>query len=97
MINRKFRIGGMHCQGCETVIEQSVAQLSGVQDIKADFVGGTATVSFAPTRIDPRKIVEAIDRLGYQCSPSPTGGSSRLLAFGRLLVALLALTGIAAS
>lgn len=96
MITRKFRVDGMRCQGCETTIEQAVAQLSGVQDIKADFAAGTATVSFDPARTDPREIIEAIDSQGYQCSPAPAGGSSRLRAFGRLLVALLSLTVIAA-
>jgi sulfite exporter TauE/SafE/copper chaperone CopZ len=96
MITRKFQVGGMHCQGCETTIEQAVAQLSGVQDIKADFAAGTVTVSFDPGRTAPRKIIETIDSQGYQCSPAPAGGSSWLRAFGRLLIALLALTVIAA-
>lgn len=95
-ITRKFRVGGMHCQGCETTIEQSVARLSGIREVKADFVAGTAIVTFDPARTDLRKIVETIDSQGYQCSLAPPGGSPRLRTFGRSLVVLLALTGIVA-
>lgn len=96
MITRKFRVGDMHCQGCETTIEQAVAQVSGVRSVKADFIAGTATITFDPARTDPKQIVGAIDSQGYQCSPSPIGGPSKLRAFGRLLVALLALAAIVA-
>lgn len=94
MITRKFLVDGMHCQGCETTIEQAVAQVPGVRNVKADFVAGTATISFDPARTNQKQIVEAIDNQGYQCSPSPIGGPSKLRAFGRLLVVLLALTVI---
>ncbi|WP_051331396.1 sulfite exporter TauE/SafE family protein [Methylocaldum szegediense] len=96
IITQKFRVGGMHCQGCETTIEQAVAQISGVRSVKADFVAGTATITFDPARTDPKQIVGAIDSQGYQCSPSPIGGRSKLRAFGRLLIALLALAAIVA-
>lgn len=96
MITRKFRIGGMHCQGCETTIEDAVAKLGGVQRVKADLGSGTAAVTFDPARSDPRKIIETIDGLGYQCSPPQSEGPSLLRTFGRLLIVLLALSAIVA-
>jgi len=95
MTTRKFRVGGMHCQGCETIIEQSVARLSGIRKVKADYAAGSVTVAFDPAQTDPKQIIDAVGSQGYVCSP-PSGGASRLRAFGRFLIVLFALAGIAA-
>ena len=62
----KIRTKGMHCVGCEGLIEDVLLELPGVQRVKSDFVSETTTVSFDPTKTDVTAIMKAIDKAGYR-------------------------------
>ena len=57
---------GMHCHGCEHIIETSVRKLPGVRSVKADYPTETVTVAFdlAATSLD--KIRAKIEQAGYR-------------------------------
>jgi sulfite exporter TauE/SafE/copper chaperone CopZ len=89
----KLSIGDLHCQGCETIVEQAVTRLPGVEKAKADYDAGTLDVTFDPAQTDPAPIAAAVEAAGYSCSPQrPARSPSNIL--GRLLLVLLALAGI---
>ncbi|CAL1238896.1 sulfite exporter TauE/SafE family protein [Candidatus Methylocalor cossyra] len=90
-----LRIGGMHCQGCETVIERAVARLAGVRAVKASYGTGTLKVTFDRAQTPPDLIAETIQRQGYQCLALPARASP-LGTLGRVLVALVGLAAIGA-
>ena len=59
---------GMHCSGCEHIIEDSVGKLAGVQRVKADYPTERVTVVFDPALTNVEDICAAIGRKGYRCT-----------------------------
>lgn len=63
---RHFSIHGMHCEGCETAIENAVSALPGIEKINADYEGDRATVIFDHNLVSSKKIMACINDLGYE-------------------------------
>ena len=54
----RFSVGGMHCAGCASGLQEALLALPGVQSATVDFIGGMAVVAgSAPAE----RILEAID------------------------------------
>lgn len=87
-------IGGMHCQGCGTVIERALAELPGVEEARASYDTATLRVVFDPAQTPPARIVAAVEAHGYTCFLRPPK-RSLLRTLGNLLAVCLALVGIA--
>ena len=47
---------GMHCHGCEHIIETSVRKLTGIRSVKANYPSETVTVAFDPAATNLDKI-----------------------------------------
>jgi len=84
-----LQIGGMHCQGCETIIEHAVAALPGVRRAKADYSSEVLIVTYDATRNDPGAIVRVVEDHGYECSMKSPKRSWKHSA-SHLLVVILA-------
>ena len=63
-----FHAQGMHCPGCEHIIEDSARKLPGVRRIKADYPTETVAVVFDPASTKIEEICAAIAQKGYRCS-----------------------------
>jgi sulfite exporter TauE/SafE/copper chaperone CopZ/LysM repeat protein len=61
-----FGAKGMHCHGCEHIIEVSVGKLPGVRKVKADYPTEIVTVAFDPTATNSEEIRAAVERAGYR-------------------------------
>lgn len=61
-----YKIEGMHCNSCSTVIELELEDRPGIKKIKADFAGEKAEVEFDEEKISEKEIREAITKLGYK-------------------------------
>ncbi|HUZ91529.1 MAG TPA: sulfite exporter TauE/SafE family protein [Methylocella sp.] len=59
---------GMHCSGCENIIENTVRGLPGVKRVKADYPTEMVAIVFDPALTNVRDIFAAIARKGYRCS-----------------------------
>ncbi len=59
-------IHGMHCTGCEAVIEAAVKQLPGIDTVSADYTGDKVQVCFDETLTTQEKIIACIESSGYQ-------------------------------
>ncbi len=81
---------GMHCHGCEHIIEVGVAKLSGVRNVKADYPTETVTVAFDPVLTDLDAIRATIERSGYKTfeKDDPKRRHSALEKFAGLLIGL---------
>lgn len=63
---KKIHIGGMTCANCQYKIEKKLQAAAGVRDAKADYIAGTAVVSYDPDKIPFDKIVAIIEKLDYE-------------------------------
>jgi len=60
-----FPISGMHCAGCEAVINTAVKELSGIYMVSADHIAKKVQVRFDDTLISPSTILACIESKGY--------------------------------
>ena len=61
-----IRVRQIHCTGCERRIEQSVTQLDGVRQVKADHRTGEVRVVLDGARISDVAIRTAVERAGFE-------------------------------
>lgn len=64
-VEKKFFIKGMTCVNCEARIEKELRKLEGVENAKVSYRQEVAEVGFDASKLDPVRIVEAIESLGY--------------------------------
>lgn len=98
-----FRAHGMHCHGCERVIELALRKLPGVRSADADYPTERVTVDFDPASTTIADIHAAVERQGYRVlsldEPRRGGGLRRFAglvfaAAGILLVIFFDVTWI---
>ncbi len=88
-----FHAHGMHCHGCEHIIEVSVRKLPGIVSVKADFPTETVTVAFDPAATGLDNIRATIERSGYR-TYELDDPARRLSPLKKLVGLLFALAGI---
>jgi uncharacterized protein len=88
-----FHARGMHCSGCERIIEESVRGLPGVQQVKADYPTETVAVVFDPALMHIEDICAAVARKGYRCVLRDAAESQRN-RFRKLAAFILGFAGI---
>ncbi|WGJ14537.1 sulfite exporter TauE/SafE family protein [Methylocapsa sp. D3K7] len=84
---------GMHCSGCEHIIEDSVGKVVGVQHVKADYPTETVAVVFDPALTNVEDICAAIARKGYRCT-LPADTEVPRNNFKKLGAAVLGILGV---
>ena len=62
----KYRIDGMDCANCALVLERSLGQIEGVQQVQVSF---SAATLLASGTFDPQALQERVKALGYQTRP----------------------------
>ena len=90
-----LRIGGMHCSGCATLVEQALRRVDGVVSANVSAASQCATVQWDVARTRPSALVRAVAAAGYEAVPDTAAGA-RLMrrkesrdALWRLFVAAL--------
>ena len=66
MTKQIFKIKGMHCNSCSSIIEESLR--GRVNSVSASYAKGIATVDYDPNKISEKEIEEIINNKGYDCS-----------------------------
>jgi len=66
MQEKEFRIKGMHCASCVSVIERSVKKQKGVESISVNLALENASVKFDPALIAEKDIEKVIESRGYK-------------------------------
>jgi copper chaperone CopZ len=63
----EIKISGMRCEHCREAVSKALADLAGLEEVKVDLAGGTASWRDAdPARpVDPEKAREAVRRIGF--------------------------------
>lgn len=60
-----FPISGMHCAGCEAVINTAMKELSGIDTVSADHIAKKVQVRFDDALTSPSTILACIESKGY--------------------------------
>ncbi len=66
----KLKIGGMHCSCCSILIDGELEDLSGVVASKTSYAKSECEVEFDVEKVDLKKIVDTIKKIGYEAYPS---------------------------
>jgi Cu+-exporting ATPase len=61
-----LKIGGMHCAGCVSVIQNYISELSGINKIEVNLANEKALIEYDPSRTNLDVIEKAIQETGYQ-------------------------------
>ena len=55
----------MHCKKCVEKLNDNIAFMKGVEDLKISLDEKTVTITYNPAKTDEAKLVKAIEKLGY--------------------------------
>lgn len=75
MTSHTYRIRGMHCASCASIIEKSLRKVAGVDSIEVNIGTEMAKVSYDEHRTHPEQLSKTIEPLGYSLvipSEAPT-------------------------
>jgi Cu2+-exporting ATPase len=90
-------VDGLHCGACVWLIEQSLAQESGVEQARVSLSTRRLTLSWRKDEADPVKLIDRIQRLGYRLVPfDPCLLQSADDAESKALLRAMAVAGFAA-
>lgn len=62
---KTYRIKGMHCASCASIIERTVKKIEGVEDISVNSGTENAKISFDENKTNPNQFNKKLEPLGY--------------------------------
>lgn len=65
MISKTYKIKGMHCASCASIIERTFKKTEGVNSVEVNYGTEAAKVSFDETKTNPETLSKKIEPLGY--------------------------------
>ena len=69
-------VKGMVCSSCSNAVEQAVKRLDGIGEVRVDLKKDLVRVTYDPTKVTPRQMVETIRKAGYEAR-LPAEGDAR--------------------
>lgn len=65
MSTETYKVKGMHCASCASIIEKTFKKTEGVQSVEVNYGTETAKVAFDEAKINPEGLSKKIEPLGY--------------------------------
>jgi Cu+-exporting ATPase len=65
MTKQTYKIEGIHCASCVSVIELTLSKTKGVKSAVVNFATETALIEFDENIISPAKLAETVESIGY--------------------------------
>lgn len=65
MHTQTYKVKGMHCASCSSVIEKTFKKVAGVESAEVNYGTEKAKVSFDPSKTSPHDLSKHIEPLGY--------------------------------
>ncbi|BCX89685.1 hypothetical protein MIN45_P2058 [Methylomarinovum tepidoasis] len=90
----QIKVTGMHCSGCEKIIEDTVGALPCVSEAQASFTEGTLSLRYDAERCSLEHICKALEPKGYTCVLAHKRNGARCL---KALFSVLGLVALAAA
>lgn len=66
----EMKIEGMTCPGCVRSIEKKLSTVDGVDYAHVNLGAGKAAVEYDDARVDPAKLMHAVDEIGFHATQS---------------------------
>jgi len=80
MHTQTYKVKGMHCASCSSVIEKIFKKVTGVQSAEVNYGTEKAKVSFDPSKTNPHDLSKHIEPLGYSLEIPATPGKMGMSA-----------------
>jgi Cu2+-exporting ATPase/Cu+-exporting ATPase len=65
MINKTYKIKGMHCASCASIIEKTFSKTIGVVSSEVNYGTESGKISFDEAKISEKQLSEKVEKLGY--------------------------------
>lgn len=62
----RLKITGMTCAGCSNHVSNALKNVSGVIEQSVQYPEDVATIQFDTTKTNPKKLINAIEKVGYK-------------------------------
>lgn len=72
MHTETYRVKGMHCASCASIIEKTFKKVHGVHSVEVNYGTEKAKVSFDPSKTNPHDLSKHIEPIGYSLDVSTT-------------------------
>lgn len=72
MDTQTYKVKGMHCASCSSVIEKTFKKVEGVHSAEVNYGTEKAKISFDPAKTNPQELSKHIEPLGYSLEVSAT-------------------------
>lgn len=69
VVDDVISIPGMSCQGCALAVKRALVSVPWVSSADIDEAQKVAHVRFNPSKVELGKLIEAIERAGYEAFP----------------------------
>lgn len=69
VVDDVISIPNMSCQGCASAIKRALIAVPGVKSAEVDPALKRTNVRFNPSKVELGKLIEAIERAGYEAFP----------------------------
>ena len=60
-----YKIKGMHCASCASIIEKTLKKVDGVKDVQVNYGTETAKLTFDEAKTNPEHLSQKVEHLGY--------------------------------
>ena len=80
MHTETYRVKGMHCASCSSVIEKTFKKVEGVHSVEVNYGTEKAKVSFDPAKTNAQELSKKIEPLGYSLVVPDSGDGSKSAA-----------------
>jgi Cu2+-exporting ATPase len=68
---------GMSCAGCASSVEESIAELPGVEEALVNYASQTLKVTYLPETIQPKTLQQAVQNAGYDLILDEVNGAAK--------------------
>jgi copper chaperone len=68
-LTTELAVTGMHCGSCSALIQESLADTTGVIRAEVDLESGRAVVAFDPSQVDTDRLLSVVSEAGYRATP----------------------------
>lgn len=65
VVKKTLQLDGMSCTGCETIIENKLKKLAGVQDVSVNYRSGILEITYEVDKISLEDILKTIEKMDY--------------------------------
>jgi copper chaperone len=69
-VTTSLKTSGLHCTSCSMLVDLTVGDLDGVEEVHTDHATGDTVVRFDSDSVSVDQIVDAIRGVGYDAEPA---------------------------